>query len=145
MSKRAKIIIALIVITLTFLAAFVLVYGDRKTQNTPVTIRSPVKVNIIDDSSLRDLLLDRQVPVVEQGISDYIRTTIGNSVNNVSIVSKPTVASNGLIEFTIETDNPKKQFKIALDRTTYFDRIILSVPDDNYSKILPVYQTRTGD
>ncbi|MBI4033883.1 hypothetical protein HY379_02690 [Candidatus Saccharibacteria bacterium] len=145
MSKRAKIFFTLIVITLVLLTIFILVGGDSEKEKAPITVKPPSKVSIVGDGGLRNLLLDRQVPVVEQGISDYIRSNIGNTVKNASIASKPKVASDGLVEFTVETDNPKKLFKVTLDRTTYFDRVILKIPEGNYTVTLPVYQTNTGD
>lgn len=139
-SKKTLILILIIALAI---GIFLALPGQKKPAPSSAAPLKPVKVT--DDSSLKKLLLDSQVPVVEKAIGDYARTRIDGKATTVSLTSGPTVSNHGLIEFTVKTSDPKKSFVVTLDRTTYFDRIIFSVPTDNYTKTLPVYQTFTGD
>lgn len=146
MTKQRKI--ALIIAVLLVLSGLVALAFGALTDESPGTSTSTSPAAVVtftDDSSLKALLLERQLPVVEQGLREYIKSNIGTNVTEVKFVTQPAIASNGLIEITIETDNPQKRIKVTLDRTTYFDRIIFSVPESGYSAELPVYQTNAVD
>ncbi|HEY5550169.1 MAG TPA: hypothetical protein VIK37_03180 [Candidatus Saccharimonadales bacterium] len=111
------------------------------TNKSPLEEPDPdrVDISISNTAELRSILLTQQYYTVVNTLADYIQSTINPKVKRVEIVGVPTIAMNGNISLTLKIRQPDKQLTVEIDRSTYFDKIILKIPQDKYEATIPVY------
>lgn len=92
-----------------------------------------------NSDKLSKLLLPRQFEVTKQAINTYVKNNISFSATSVSISGEPQATPKGVIAFDFRVDNGVGTITATIDKWTYYDKIIFSVPSKSYSVTLPVY------
>lgn len=90
--------------------------------------------------SLTKVLLPAQFDVTKVTVSDFIKQNFGENSKSASVVGGVQLSEKGVITLDIQVDdNQAKTFTMTIDKWTYYDKLIFSVPEKSYSVTLPVY------
>jgi hypothetical protein len=138
MAKKRLIIVA----TFLAIAAIVALVATSLThKKSPVEEPHPdrVDVSITNTDELKTMLLDNQYFAVVNTLADYIKATLNPKDLLVPIINKPKVAKNGNITITLQVKEPDKRLVAIIDRSTYFDKLVISIPQDDYRATIPIY------
>ncbi len=142
--RTKKILAGLVGLGLMILIIFVLTSGNKPpVVNDTEGTSGAVFIN--DSSHLQEILFDQQYYSVQAGISDYIVSKFSRSVKSAEIVGEPVIPDDGLIRIQVNIKNPDKEFTVTIDRATYFDKIVLSVPETKYKKTINVYENISSE
>jgi multidrug efflux pump subunit AcrB len=136
---RRIIVIASVLMSLIVAGLIYLMLADKPREMEPIESQSVGYVVIDNASGLNKFLLSRQTSAVESAISGYILDRIDKNVEHAFIVDEPLQRNDGTILVTVKTENPEKTFRVIVDRTTYFDKLVVSVPADDYKTTIKVY------
>lgn len=143
MNKGKRRIILVLLVGCAVLVGIIflisLAFKDASRDNKIEKEGSAEIIIINNTQSLAEPLLEQQYYAVKQALSDYIAEKVDKKVEMASVVGSITIADNGNILFTVKTEKPSKSFDVVIDRNTDFDKLILKVPKDNYSKTLEIY------
>lgn len=146
MLRKRNLLIVFGLVTIVVAAG--LIFSSHRVQkaNKESTENQQLGYVVINNTdALSNLLLKRQEAVVEQALSDYILSNVSNKSESAYIVGSPILQSDGKVSIEVRVTSPQKDFQTIIDRNTYFDKVVLSVPSTNYQKIVPVYSSSQGD
>lgn len=135
-----RIILICLGVVLIVILAFVGFSSKHKGANPVSTeVESPGTVIIDNTGELNKDLLPDQFQAVSDALVGYIQTHIDKNAVHATLIGRPEIASDNTIWFSIKVDGQKDAFKVHLDRSTYFDKVIFMVPDAKFSQTLQVY------
>jgi len=139
-NKRWFVIIAALLAVIG-VVLFLIFRSSPQPQSKPTELDSPGTVVIDNTDQLRDILLRREYAAVNEELVKYIQDHVSDAIEHAFLVNQPVINSDGVVSFTVQTEAPNKQFSVKLDRNTYFNKIIFSIPEVNYQSTLDVYAT----
>ena len=140
MTRKRLILLAAILVA-SIVAVFVLI---AVTSKSPIEEPDPDRtdVSITNTEELKNILLTQQYNAVVNTLADYVQATTNPKELRVAIIGSPTIAKNGNITFTLQVKQPEKQLVVEVDRSTYFDKLIIKIPQDKYEVTVPVYTSQ---
>lgn len=144
-TRNRKIVLALVIGLFLILGIILSLSGPKSEEPKLLTVKPLENITLENSDKLKDLLLDRQYSAVVKGVSDLVHSKVSANVKTAAITMGPAVAKDGSVVFSATTKDPSRTFNITVDRSTYFDKIIIKVPGSGYSVTLPTYDTKTGD
>jgi hypothetical protein len=143
--KRRSLIIASAFVFIIILVLSVFVLGRHKQGPQPVPEAGRPGTVIIDNTTgLSNILLPEQYQALSNALAVYIQTKVDPGIDHATIAGQPSIAQDGSVTFTIKTDKPSRLVQVSVDRSN-FDHLIMNIPSDNYSQIVPVFTSPEGE
>ncbi len=139
LTPKQKLILLLLMLGVGLFILIAIIGNTGTLRNQSVEDGDSHRIYLNDEGRLQDLLFDEQYFAVQQAVSDYIVSRIGEDVQAATMLGNPTVPKSGLINFKVETKNPKKNFTVEVDRTVDFDKLGFSIVGTDYKKTILVY------
>lgn len=142
MNKKKLVIVVWILTTLMLLGVWIIHVRNTSIYNS--TSRKeperggPKTVDISNTGELTRVLLPEQFSVFKNQLSTYILGRVKSNAATASIIGKPIIARDGVISVVVLVDK-SQQFMVKIDRITYFDKVVFSVPVSGYSVTTQTY------
>ncbi|MEX1995178.1 MAG: hypothetical protein WD887_00160 [Candidatus Saccharimonadales bacterium] len=138
--KRLLWIIGIIVIGFIIVAWLVLGPASSPPPTHPETETvGPGTVVIDNTDELSSILLSEEYTATINQLVAYIQTEIGSGVTHAVVEGRPAVQDNGLVVFSIKTENPEKKFRVEIDRFTSRSQVIFRIPGSGFTRTLQAY------
>lgn len=138
--KLKGLIIIVILLMAGLAVGFVLLVGKDSKPGVPVVteVDSPGMVIIDNTDQLSEILLSNEYQAVLDALTDYIFNELSPDVQHAAVTDGPRLEPSGSLSFELTADG-HKPFSARIDRETYKDRVILTIPASNYERIIQVY------
>jgi len=136
--------IGLAVVLVILLVLFITHSNSPKHLSDAPEASGPGTVIIDNTDKLSDILLPEQYQALSNALAAYIQTKVNFKIDHATVIGQPNVANNGNVNFTIKTDRPVTTFEVSVDRSN-FDSLIMTIPANSYSQVIPVFSSPEGE
>lgn len=144
-NRRLAALIFIFMVIIVVVLLIVIASKSPKPAYDPRANREPESsglqlITLSGSEKLSKLLLPSQFDVAKVAINDFVKAGVNNGAKNVTIIGDPQINDRGVVTLSLRVDGPSPiTFTAKIDKWTYYNKLIFSVPEKGYTVTIPVY------